>query len=96
MCDQSLPDAPLPFGWASNIKSAVLHVVSLVQYVMITVRGWAANSLNARVRLKADNDRLNQENQWLREELRIQERSARQDQPTKASALPRRRENGDP
>ena len=71
MCDRSLPDVPLPSGWASNVKSAVLHVISLAQYAMVTVRGWAANSLNARVRLKADLGQLKQENQWLREELRI-------------------------
>ena len=71
MCDPSLPDVPLPSGWASNAKSAVLHVISLAQYAMVTVRGWAANSLNARVRLTADNNQLKQENQWLCEELRI-------------------------
>jgi hypothetical protein len=41
----------MPSGWASNVKSAVLHVISLAQYAMVTARGWAANSLNARVRL---------------------------------------------
>jgi len=51
MCDPSLSDVPLPSGWASNVRSAVLHVISLAQYAMVTVRGWAANSLNARVRL---------------------------------------------
>ncbi|KPK51217.1 MAG: hypothetical protein AMK72_00105 [Planctomycetes bacterium SM23_25] len=71
MCKSSLPDVPLPSGWASNVKSAVLHIISLAQYAMVSVRGWAANSLNARVRLRADNDQLQQESQWLREELRI-------------------------
>ena len=71
MCDRSLPDVPLPSGWASNVKSAVLHVISLAQHAMVTARGWAANSLNARVRLRADVEQLEQENEWFREELRI-------------------------
>jgi len=35
-----------------------LHVISLAQYAMGAARGWAANSLNARVRLTADHDQL--------------------------------------
>ena len=34
----------------SSLNPAVLHVISLVQYAMVTARGWAANSINARVR----------------------------------------------
>jgi len=71
LSDQFLPDFSLPSGWASNVKTAVLRVISLAQYAMVTARGWAANSINARVRLTADNDQLKQENQWLCEELRI-------------------------
>ena len=44
----------------------------------MAARGWAANSINARVRLTADNDQLKQEVQLLREELRIKDaRTAR-------------------
>ena len=73
MLKQSLPEIPLPSGWAKNIKSAVLHVVSLAHYAIACARGWAANSINARVRLSSDNDRLEQDNQLLREELRIKD-----------------------
>ena len=73
MPDQTLPDIPLASAWPKNVKSAVLHVISLAQYAMVTVRGWAANSINARVRLAADNDQLNQDSQLLREELRIKD-----------------------
>ena len=73
MCDQSFPDIPLPSGWPNNVKSAVLHVISLTHYAIASARGWAANSINARVRLAADNDRLNQDSQLLREELRIKD-----------------------
>ncbi|MCY2931612.1 MAG: DDE-type integrase/transposase/recombinase [Planctomycetota bacterium] len=40
---------------------------------MTCTRGWAACSINARIRLTAENDRLKQEVQLLREELRIKD-----------------------
>ena len=62
---------PLPSGWNDTLRSAVLHVVSLAQFVAAHARGWAANSPNAWIRLKAENDRLRQELQLLREQIRI-------------------------
>ena len=56
MSDQALPDIPVPSGRAQNVKSAVLHVTSLAHYAIVAARGWAANSINARVRLAADNN----------------------------------------
>ena len=73
MLDQSLPDIPVPSGWAKNVESAVLHVISLAHYAIAVARGWAANSINARVRLTAENDRLKQEALLLREDLRIKD-----------------------
>jgi len=67
------PDIPLPSGWARNVKSAVLHVISLAHHAIVAARGWAANSINVRAGLAADNDRLNQEPQLFREELRIRD-----------------------
>ena len=71
MSEQSLPDLPVPSGWAKNVKSAVLHVISLAQYAIVASRGWAADALNPRARQAAENDRLKQEIQLLHEELRI-------------------------
>jgi len=51
------PDLPrmlLPRGWPQRVRSAVLHVIALAQYVMIYTRGWAADSPIARLRLKAE------------------------------------------
>ena len=67
------PTIPLPQTWPESVKSAVLHVISLAQFAAAHTRGWAANSVNARVRLKAENDRLQQEVQLLREEIRIKD-----------------------
>jgi hypothetical protein len=46
----------LPRSWTSEVKSAILHVVSLAQFTMAHTRGWAANSPNSRIRLKADSE----------------------------------------
>ncbi len=51
----------------------MLHVVALARSATASIRGWASNSLNARVRLKAENDRLQQEIALLREEIRIKD-----------------------
>jgi hypothetical protein len=49
----------------------MLHVISLAQFALAYTRGWAANSPNARVRLKAECDRAQQEVALVNEELRI-------------------------
>jgi len=52
---------------------AAIHAMSLAHATLTTSRGWVANHWNARVRLKADNDRLRQEVSLLEEELRIKD-----------------------
>ena len=66
--NQETPKIPLPKGWKQHVRSAVLHVISLAQYTTVYTRGWAADSTNSRVRLKAELDRVNQEIALLREE----------------------------
>ena len=69
MCDPLVSDIPLPSGRPKNVKSAVLHIISLAHYAIVAARGWAANSINARVRLAAENDRLKQQIELLRQEI---------------------------
>ena len=69
----SLPEIPLPRDWPCRVKSAILHVISLSQFSLAYTRGWAANSPNARIRLKAELDRALQETNLLREEVRIKD-----------------------
>jgi transposase-like protein len=64
---------PLPKGWPRRVRSAVIHVISLAHYSLVVTRSWAADSWNARVRLKRDNERLRQELALLREEARIKD-----------------------
>ena len=73
MCDQAFSNIPLPTGWPDSVRSAVIYVISLAHYAITYARGWAANSINARVRLAAKNNQLKQEIQLLREELRIKD-----------------------
>lgn len=40
------------------MKSAVLHDIALAHYAIVYARAWAADSANARVRIAAENDRL--------------------------------------
>jgi transposase InsO family protein len=55
------------------VRSAVVHAIGMARAALTTSRGWASDSLNARLRLNAENDRLSQEVGLLREELRIKD-----------------------
>ena len=84
----SLPAIPLPRGWPSRVKSAILHVISLAQFTMAYTRGWAANSPNSRIRLKAELDRAHQEITLLREEVRIKDVRMSQLSPHRRPSYP--------
>ncbi len=67
------PRIPLPADWCQHTRAAILHVISLAQFVLAYTRGWAVNSQVTRVRLRAENDRLRQQVAWLTEEIRIKD-----------------------
>ena len=71
--EPSRPTIPLPKQWPSQVRSGVLHAISLAHFTLTFTRSWAANSLNARIRLKQHNDRLRQELALLREEMRVKD-----------------------
>ena len=73
MTDRSLQEVPLPSGWPGNVKPAVLHVISLAHYAIAAARGWAANSINARVRLTAERDQAITKASQLEEISRIKD-----------------------
>jgi len=64
---------PLPKGWPRRLRSAVIQAISLAQFSLTAARGLAANSWNARIRLKQENDRLRQEIALFTEEMRIKD-----------------------
>jgi len=82
------PRIPLPKTWPAHVASAVLHVISLAQFATAYTRSWAACSLNARVRLKAQLDRANQEIALLREEIRIKDARMARIDPNHRSDCP--------
>jgi transposase InsO family protein len=67
------PRILLPKGWQGCVKSAVLYAIALAHYSIVYARAWAADSINARVRLAAENDRLHAECALLHEELRLKD-----------------------
>lgn len=73
MSQKRAPNVPLPKHWNKHAKSAVMHVISLAQYATAYTRSWASDTRNARVRLTAEKDRLEQERALLREEIRIKD-----------------------
>jgi transposase InsO family protein len=64
---------PLPRGWPRRVRSAVVQVISLVRTSLALTHGWASESLNPELRQQAEEDRLRQEIQLLREEIRIKD-----------------------
>ena len=54
------PQIHLPRGWQDCVQSAVLHAIALAHYAIVYARAWAADSINARVRFAAENDRLHE------------------------------------
>ena len=62
-----------PKGWQDGVKSAALHTIALAHYAIVYAHAWAADSINARVQLAAENDRLPEECALLREELLIKD-----------------------
>ncbi len=67
------PRIPLPRTWRDCVKLAVLHAIALAHYAIVCARAWAADCINGRVRLAADNDRLIEECAQLRKERRIKD-----------------------
>ena len=73
MPTENSPRIPLPKSWTKHVRSAMLHIISLAQYATVYTRSWAVDSLNGRVRLKAENHRWQQEAAQLQEEIRIKD-----------------------
>ena len=73
MSAQAEPRIPLPKGWKKHVRSSLVHVISLAQFAVAYTRGWAANSINPRLRQKSEMQRLTAIVAMLREEIRIKD-----------------------
>ena len=49
---------PLPKDWSRRVRSGAIHAISLARFSLTAARCHAANSWNARIRLREENDRL--------------------------------------
>jgi len=88
MAAKKSPRIRLPKSWTTHVRSAMLHVISLAQFATAHTRSWAAGSVNQRVRLKAENSRLQQECAHLREEIRIKDARIAQISPQRRPHYP--------
>ena len=66
----------------------MLHTISLAQYGLAYTRGWAADSTNQRVRLKAKLERAQQQIVLLEEEMRIKDARMKQLPPQRRPHYP--------
>ena len=64
---------PLPRGWPRRVRSAVVQVICLARASLAHTQSWASESMNRQLRRQAEGDRLQQEIQLLREEIRIKD-----------------------
>ena len=53
MTNRNWPRIPLPKAWTNHVRSAMLHVIALAQYVTVYTRSWAVDSANGRLRCGA-------------------------------------------
>jgi hypothetical protein len=54
----ALSQIPLPTGWLRRVRSALVHSIALAQTSLTRARRVVANSCNARIRRKEENERL--------------------------------------
>ena len=73
MSANTKPRIPLPKSWNKHVRSSLLHVMSLAQYATAYTRGWAANSINPRLRQKSELQRLTAIVSLLQEQIRIKD-----------------------
>ena len=78
----------LPRNWPRSVKSSVLHVISLAQFAIAFTRSWVANSPNARIRLKAEIERLKAELALRDEQERIKDVRMEQIPPNRRPNYP--------
>src|SRR5213593_4783485 len=64
---------PLPRGWSRRVRSAVFQVICLARASLTHTQSWASESMNGQLRQRVEGDRLQQEIQLLREEIRIKD-----------------------
>ncbi len=68
-----MPKLPIPSGWNKRVQSGILQAISLGRHCFVSIVARMANSPNAVDRVVARNERLQNEVESLREELRLKD-----------------------
>jgi transposase InsO family protein len=79
---------PLPGSWPRRVRSAAVHAMSVADLAFTRTLSWAADSLNPRLRLQAELERLRREISLLREEIRIKDARMEQIEPHRRPYYP--------
>jgi len=79
---------PLPRGWPRCVRSAAVHAISLADLALTRTLAWAADSLNPRLRIQAELERLQREISLLHEEIRIKDVRMEQIEPHRRPYYP--------
>ncbi len=67
------PEFPLPRSWPRRVRSAVLQAISMAHFSLTCARGRAANRHRTCIWLCSENNRLRQEVNLMREEMRLKD-----------------------
>jgi hypothetical protein len=67
------PILPLPRQWNRRVRSAVLHAISLAQFALTAARAQASGHHRIHTSRSSEIDRLRQELNLLREEMRLKD-----------------------
>jgi putative transposase len=79
---------PLPGSWPRRVRSAAVHAISVADLAFTRTFSWAADSLNPRLRLQAELERLRREISLLYEEIRIKDLRMEQIEPHRRPYYP--------
>jgi len=78
----------LPRDWPRRVRSAAVHAISLADLAFTRTLAWAADSLNPRLRVQAELERLRREISLLREEIHIKDLRMEQIEPHRRPYYP--------
>jgi hypothetical protein len=79
---------PLPGSWPRRVRSAAVYAISVADLAFTRALSWAADSLNPRLRLQAELERLRREISLLHEEIRIKDLRMEQIEPHRRPYYP--------
>ena len=68
-----LEKLPLPKGWPTYVKSAIVHTISLASLCLSSARGWTKNAINPQARIQTELEKQQNEINLLKLEISIKD-----------------------